>query len=117
MTVTYLSICYTADIKDEGIVLASDCDWILDVTVTLSGGSPEIEVVGVFADNDSGRNVNPMVSPSSKTSRIACDIADEAESSEWRIERALEEAGITYRGLGGNDPAGGYVQRREREEA
>lgn len=117
MTRTKLSIGYTADIKDNGITLVHDCDWILDVEVTLSGGAPEIEVVGVYADNDSGRGVNLMTSPSSKTTLVACDIASEAEADEWFIEKVLDDAGVTYCGLGGNDPDGHYVFRREREEA
>lgn len=117
MATTKLSIGYTAHIRDEGIILAADCDWILDVTVTLSGGAPEIEVVGVYADNDTGRNTNLMVHPSSKTSHIACDIASEAEADEWLIETVLDDAGVTYRGRGSGDPDGHYTFRREREEA
>ena len=114
-TTTKLSVGYTADIKDDGVTLAYDCDWILDVTVTLSGGAPEIEVVGVYVDG--GPSINLMVHPSSKTSHIAHDIAGEAEADEWFIEKVLDEAGLSYHGRGGNDPDGYYTFRREREEA
>ena len=101
-----MTYSYTADVRDEnGITIIPD---------SLSGGELSIEVVGVYMNtHDAAKDINMMISKSPTIRAIGCDIASEAESSEWLHEQVLTEEHIVYRGLGGNDPDGHFVRTRQ----
>ena len=102
-------IWYTHTVRDEnGTAIIHDFEVELDVDVSLAGGSPEMEIRGVWAED-----TNILRSKSPTLRAIACQIIEDAESDDAVIEKALESAGIIYRGLGGNDPDGYYVRERQ----
>ncbi len=104
-------IWYTHSVKDEnGTPLIHDIDIALEVEVSLAGGSPEMEIRGVWIDD-----TDLLKSKSPTIRAIACQIVEDAENDDDTVERALEDAGIVYRGLGGNDPDGHWIRRREPE--
>ena len=113
-----MRIPYTAHIEDQGVTLAYDVDFELELDAKLDGGALDIDVTGVFLD---GTDLMASKSPLSRI--IGCNIAEKAQTDDYVIDRVMEEAGIHYVGLGGNDPDGRLVRRRgvvsleEREDA
>jgi hypothetical protein len=91
---------YTHDIIYDGVTLANDVDFDIDVEVNADG---EIEVTRVCLD---GREL--MTNLHSILSTVGCDIAFAAENDEDVQHKALVAAGRAYVG-GHNNPDGRWV--------
>lgn len=96
--------CHT--IRDErlGVDLAYDIECEVELSVELDAGVPVVTVDGVFKE---GKN---LFGGTALAQLIAAEIANAAEDDDDLIARAIADEGITYRGLGGNDPDGRFVR-------
>jgi hypothetical protein len=98
---------FTHSVADEnGKELIHDIDCEVEVEPLAEENDFRIEVVGVWIDG-----VELMRSKSPVMRGIGCDIAGAAEVSDWLRDQVYEWEGISYHGLGGNDPDGRLVRR------
>ncbi len=98
--------CCTIRDTDAGYKLVVDLECEVEISFDLSDG-PTVD--GVYLDGQS-----LFASSDEFTKWLAKRVADEAESdlsSGGRLyQQVLEAEGISYRGLGGNDPHGRFVR-------
>ena len=114
-----VTLAYSCDIRTapDGRLLVADFD--CEVAVSVHGSwmsEPEVRVVAVYVEDNTGR-VDLLTHDDLLSVGIGRRVKAAAEADEWLWERAVREEGFEYRGLGGNDPDGRWVRRRQKEEA
>lgn len=93
-----------------GVVLAYDVECELDVTFELIDGAPDYSIDAVYID---GQDLGRGSELAQMMGAIIANIAEEEiENGGNLLDGLLEQEGIVYRGLGGNDPDGRYVRVR-----
>lgn len=101
-----MRINFCTHIEDEnGTPLIFDVECELDVSVELDAGVPRVEVDAIYIDG-----VDILRSRSTLFRIMAATIKTKAEDDDGVLTEAMENDGISYRGLGGNDPDGHFVR-------
>lgn len=110
-----MRINYTTDLKDEyGRTVWPDIECVVDVSVTFDPQDPavsidSIDIIGFDGNVETEINLH--------NSRLAIlrllegHLASVLGLDDNFYGRALEEAGITYKGRGPNDPDGRYIEK------
>lgn len=117
---------YTTSIHFAGGRVGPEFDVEVEASATIAGGEPEITIWAVYMDMwhregfpsrcvEDGK-IDLLTSDDPLLNALGHRIANEARESEWFTDRLIEEAGIMYRGLGGNDPDGRWVYDRSAAE-
>jgi hypothetical protein len=96
---------YTATLYDNGAPVIHDLDCELVISTEFSPADFDISVTAVIVGE-----VDLLRSHDPAWKRIGMMIAEQAETSEWVVEKMMAEEGVVYRGLGGLDPDGRYVR-------
>lgn len=107
------SVPYSFHLTDavSGAVIAADVEVDLDVKVDVEFGEPVVTVLAVYAGGNARRS-DLLVSGDAIAKVLGQRIKALAERDPFVWERALEDAGVQYRGRGANDPAGRWVRGR-----
>lgn len=103
-------IDYCTTIRDSrlGVVLAYDVECELDVSFELVGGAPEYSIDAVYIEGQNlarGDEIGKMIG-----ALIANEAEAEIDAGGDLLDGLLEQEGIVYRGLGGNDPDGFFMR-------
>ena len=102
--------CHT--IRDERlvVVLAYDVECEIEVSFELHDGAPEYSVDAVYVE---GQNLGRGGELAKMMGAIIANAAeDEIAAGGDLLDQIMASEGVTYRGLGGNDPDGRYVRVR-----
>ena len=97
---------YIVTLFDEGVPVIHDVDCELAISTEVSAADFDISVTEVIVNG-----VDLLRSHDPAWKRIGMKIAEQAETDEWVIEKMMAQEGVSYAGLGGNDPDGHYVRR------
>jgi len=106
-----MAYAFTAPLMSDGkLLLEVDCE--VDVLVEFSPAEVEITITNVLVEG-----VDLLESSSAWAVAMGREIVALASEDESLRERILIDEGISYVGLGGNDPDGRMVRHIEREAA
>ena len=96
---------YTVTLSDCGVPVFHDVDCELAISTEVSAADFDISVTEVIVNGvDLLRSYDPAFK------RLGMMIAEQAETDEWVVQKMMAEEGVSYAGLGGNDPDGRYVR-------
>lgn len=103
-----IDYCTTIGDTRLGVVLAYDVECELDVTFELIDGAPDYSIDAVYID---GQDLGRGSELAKMMGAIIANIAEEEiENGGNLLDGLLEQEGIVYRGLGGNDPDGYFMR-------
>lgn len=97
---------YTAQLSDGPALIFPDVECELDISTECSGAEFDMTVVAVLIDG-----ADLLKSRDAAFKAIGLKIAAQAEEDDDLINAVMTAEGISYRGLGGNDPDGHFVRR------
>ena len=98
---------FTYHIRDEhDRILIADIECDVEMDARLEGGEPVFDINAIWLDG-----IDILGSNSPHVKMLAAQIATAAEDDEDLQRQAMDDAGISYRGQGGNDPDGHFIRR------
>lgn len=101
-----LRLDYTAQLSDGPALIFPDVECELDISTECSGAEFDLTVIAVLIDG-----ADLLKSRDAAFKAIGLKIAAQAEEDDDLINAVMTAEGISYRGLGGNDPDGHFVRR------
>lgn len=102
--------------------LGPDIDVELEARAELDGGDPIVIVESILLDGDVGPDgtrpvVDLLASADPVLNGFGRQLQAEAAIDDRVFAAAIQDAGISYRGLGGNDPDGRWLQNNPDPDA
>lgn len=100
-----LRLDYTAQLSNGPALIFPDVECELDISTECSVADFDMTVVAVLIDG-----ADLLKSHDAAFKAIGLKIASQAEEDDDLIAEVMAAEGVSYRGLGGNDPDGHYVR-------